>query len=162
MNRGRLNPPKTPKKEFRVLTPEEAQRLLDAAESDRFYALYVLAVMWGLREGELLGLKWEDIDLDRGTLQVKRQLQWVKADEEKETGGKKKRTPPKWVLTEPRSAKSRRVVTLPALAVTALKRHKARQTEERLRPGEAWQDLGLVFTTEVGTPVHKSNPRHPD
>lgn len=152
-----VDPPKTAKKEFRVLTPEEAQRFLDAAEGDRFYALYVLAVMCGLREGELLGLKWEDVDLDRGVLQVKRQLQWVKAEEGKDIDGKKRRTPTKWVLTEPKSAKSRRVVTLPALAVAALKKHKACQTEERLRLGEAWQDLGLVFTTEAGTPVHKSN-----
>jgi len=153
-----VDPPKVPKKEFKPLSPEEAQRFLAAAEGDRFHALYVLAVTCGLRQGELLGLKWEDLDLERGTLQVRRQLQWVKAEgEERERG--KKRTEPKWVLTEPKSAKSRRVVSLPAVAVAALKRHKARQTEERLRLGEVWQDLGFVFCTCVGTPESPSNLR---
>lgn len=150
-----VDPPKVPKKEFRPLSPEEAQRFLAAAEGDRFYALYVLAVTCGLRQGELLGLKWEDLDLERGTLQVRRQLQWVRAEGEERKG--KKRAEPKWVLTEPKSAKSRRVVTLPAVAVAALKRHKTRQTEERLRLGEVWQDYGFVFTTPIGTPQDASN-----
>ncbi len=152
-----VDAPKVPKKEFAPLSPEEAQKLLAAAEGDRFYALYVLAVTCGLRQGELLGLKWEDLDLERGTLQVRRQLQWVKAEGEQRKG--KKRAEPKWVLTEPKSAKSRRVVSLPAVAVAALKRHKTRQTEERLRLGEVWQDLGFVFTTSVGTPESPSNLR---
>lgn len=150
-----VDPPKVPKKEFRPLSPEEAQRFLAAAEGGRFYALYVLAVTCGLRQGELLGLKWEDLDLERGVLQVRHQLQWVRAEGEERKG--KKRAEPKWVLTEPKSAKSRRVVTLPAVAVAALKRHKARQTEERLRLGEVWQDLGFVFTTPIGTPQDASN-----
>lgn len=150
-----VDPPKVPKKEFTPLSPEEAQRFLVAAEGDRFYALYVLAITCGLRQGELLGLKWEDIDLERGTLQVRRQLQWVRAEGEERMG--RKRVEPKWVLTEPKSAKSRRVVTLPAVAVAALKKHKVRQMEERLRLGEVWQDLGFVFTTPIGTPQDASN-----
>ena len=151
-----VDAPRVPKKEFTPLSPEEAQRFLAAAEGDRFYALYVLAVTCGLRQGELLGLKWEDIDAEQGALQVRRQLQWVKAEKEE---GDRKRTPPNWVLTEPKSAKSRRVVTLPALAVAALKKHKARQGEEKLKMGEVWQDLGFVFTTPIGTPEDASNLR---
>ena len=143
-----VDAPRVPKKEMRVLTPEEAQRFLAAAEGDRFHALYVLAVTCGLRQGELLGLKWEDVNLERGTLQVRRQPQWVRAEGEERKGKKR---------AEPKSAKSRRVIVLPAVAVAALKRHKVRQTEERLRLGEVWQDYGFVFTTEIGTPVHKSN-----
>ena len=150
-----VDAPRVPKKEMRVLTPEEAQRFLAAAEGDRFYALYVLAVTCGLRQAELLALRWEDLELERGTLQVRRQLQWVKAEGEQRKG--KKRAEPKWVLTEPKSAKSRRVVVLPTIAVDALKKHRVRQMEERLRLGEVWQDYGFVFTTETGTPVHKSN-----
>lgn len=152
-----VDAPRVPKREFTPLSPEEAQRLLAAAEGDRFHALYVLAVTCGLRQGELLGLKWEDVDLERGTLQVKRQLQWVKAEEERKGG--RKRPEPKWVLTEPKSAKSRRVVSLPAVAVAALKKHKAAQAEERLRMGEVWQDLGFVFCTSIGTPESPSNLR---
>lgn len=138
--------PKIPRKEMRALAPEEAVRLLEAAESDRLHALYVLAVACGLRQGELFGLKWEDVDLERGTLTVRRQLQWLRVN------GK---TQP--VFTEPKSAKSRRTVALPSVAMTALRRHRVRQAEERLRLGEAWQDYGLVFTTEIGTPLLKGN-----
>ena len=70
-----VDPPKVPQKEFRPLSPEQAGRLLEAAEGDRFYALYVLAITCGLRQGELLGLTWENVDLDKGTLQVRYQLQ---------------------------------------------------------------------------------------
>lgn len=152
-----VDPPKVPKKEFKPLSPEEAQRFLAAAEGDRFHALYVLAVTCGLRQGELLGLKWEDLDLERGVLQVRHQLQWVRAEGEERKG--KKRAEPKWVLTEPKSAKSRRVVSLPAVAVAVLKKHKAAQAEERLRMGEVWQDLGFVFCTSIGTPESPSNLR---
>ncbi|HHY38438.1 MAG TPA: hypothetical protein GX507_05870 [Clostridia bacterium] len=57
-----VDPPRVPKKEFRPLTPEEAVKFLEAAAEDRFHALYVLAIACGLRLGELLGLRWEDLD----------------------------------------------------------------------------------------------------
>lgn len=144
-----VDAPKVPKKEFTPLSPEEAQRFLAAAEGDRFYALYVLAVVCGLRQAELLALRWGDLNLEEGTLQVRHQLQWRKRKDGEEG--------PAWVLTEPKSAKSRRVVTLPAVAVAALKKHKVRQMEERLRLGEVWQEHGLVFPSEIGTPMQPSN-----
>ena len=150
-----VDPPKVSKKEFRPLSPEEAGRFLEAAEDDRFYALYVLAITCGLRQGELLGLTWENVDLDKGTLQVRYQLQWVK--QEPAISGKRKE--PTWVLTEPKSAKSRRTVTLPQVAVQALKTHRVQQVAEKLRLGEVWQDFGFVFTTPIGTPQDASNLR---
>lgn len=134
--------PKVPRKEMRTFTPEEAARFLEAARNDRLYPLYVLAVTCGLRQGELLGLKWEDVDLKAGILQVKRQLQWIK-------GG--------FIFREPKSTKSRRTITLPTLALSTLKKHRKIQAQERLALGEAWQDYGLVFCTEIGTPLNPSN-----
>ena len=63
---------------MRPLTPQQARTLLDAVRRDRMEALYVLAVTTGLRQGELLGLKWEDVDLDAGTLRVRRTLTTAK------------------------------------------------------------------------------------
>jgi integrase len=138
--------PKVETKEFHALTKEEADRLLKAAEGDRLYALYVLAVACGLRFGELLGLRWEDIDLGAGRLTVNHQLQGT------EDG--------RPVLTAPKTAKSRRTITLPGTALAALRKHRSRQLEERLRLGEVWQDYGLVFCSEVGTALRESNVRN--
>ena len=150
-----VDPPKVPQREFRPLSPEQAGRFLEAAENDRFYGLYVLAITCGLRQGELLGLTWENVDLDKGILQVRYQLQWVKKEAQKSG----KREEPTWVLTEPKSAKSRRTVILPQVAVQALKKHRAQQAAEKLKMGEVWQDCGFVFTTPIGTPQDASNLR---
>lgn len=134
-----VNPPRVPRKEFRPLSPEEVSRFLEAAKDDRLYALYVLAVSCGLRLGELLGLKWDDVDLAKGAIRVARQLQWIKG-----TGP---------VFSEPKSAKARRTIVLPANVQAVLRRHRTRQAEERLKLGDVWQDWGLVFTTTIGTPL---------
>ena len=142
-----VNAPRpTPKEEMRTLSAEEARRLLEAASSagDRLEALYVLAVHTGMRQGELLALKWEDIDLEAATLQVRRTLT--------KNGGR--------LLTgEPKTAKGRRKIQLTAASVDALKRHRKRQNEERLAAGELWQDNGLVFASEAGTLVNPTNLR---
>jgi integrase len=128
--------PKLTKKEIQPLDREQAQAFLEAARVDRLEALYVLAVSAGLRQGELLGLKWDDIDFGRGTLQVRRSLSRTK-------DGTK--------FVPPKSAKSRRSITLTASAVEALKRHRAVQDEEKL--GTAWEEEGLVFPNDSGRPM---------
>jgi len=145
-----VDTPKVESKEFRPLTLEETKKFLDAAREDRLYALYVLAVTCGLRFGELLGLKWEDVDLEGRRLTVKNQLRWLPGPEGKSEP----------CLIPPKTQKSRRTVPLPDVAVFALKRHKTEQGKERLRAGEVWQDWGLVFTTEIGTPLDPSNVRN--
>jgi len=97
-----------------------------------------MAVHCGLREGELLGLKWEDVDLEVGTLQVRR----TPSDEE---------------FTPPKTAKSRRSVGLTPTAVEALKRHSKRQAQEMVRADTLYQDQDLVFTSLVGTPLSRRN-----
>jgi len=136
---SKVDPPKVRQEEITRLTAEQASKLLDVIrnERDRFEALYVLALTTGLRIGELLGLKWSDIDLDARRLRVSRQLQCSE-------GG--------LIFTEPKAA-SRRTVDLPASTVEALKRHRKRQVEETLKAGGAYQDNDLVFAGDLGGPI---------
>ncbi|HEY8477997.1 MAG TPA: site-specific integrase [Chloroflexota bacterium] len=134
-----VNPPKVTKPELRVLTPEEARRFLAAVAGHRLEALFTLALTTGMRQGELLGLKWQDVDLEMGVVRVRRALQRLRR-----VG---------FVEVEPKSATSRRAARLVPLAVTALRRHRARQLEERLQAGTAWEDRDLVFCTEHGRPL---------
>ena len=97
----------------------------------------MLALTTGLRIGELLGLKWSDIDLDARRLRVSRQLQ-------RGEGGV--------IFTEPKAA-SRRTVDLPASTVEALKRHRKRQVEETLKAGGAYLDNDLLFAGDLGGPI---------
>lgn len=135
--------PKGPKKEVRALTPEEQELFLRALEGERLRAAFLVLLFAGLRRGELLALTWEDIDLSNGTLQVRRNL--VRTKEHGLT------------FTEPKTKTSRRVVPLPASLVAELRVHKTQQAKEKLQAGEAWQDHGLVFTTEFGTPIEPRN-----
>src|SRR5215217_5620135 len=133
---------------MKCLSHEQARLLLDTARGDRFEALYVLAVTTGLRQGELLGLKWEDMDLEAKSLSVRRTLSAAKEGP---------------IFTTPKSPKSRRKVTLTEGAVEVLKRHRQRQLEESKMVGAKWQDNGLVFCSVVGTPMSRyrlHNPRH--
>jgi integrase len=125
------------KKEIRPLDAEQTRTLLDTARGDRLEALYVVAVTAGMREGELLGLKWEDLDLDSGKLAVRRSLSITKDG-------------PAYEL--PKNGKGRSI-KLSARAVEALKRHKAAQNEERLGLGTLWQDHGLIFPGHAGQPM---------
>jgi integrase len=131
------------KEEIRPLLPEQIKRFLEAANGERFYALYVLAIHTGLRQGELLGLRWEDVDLEARTLCVRRTLSGAE-------GG----CP---VFGAPKTAKSRRSVGLTQRAVEVLERHRAIQEEERSRLGPFWKNTGLVFRSTTSTPVNRHN-----
>lgn len=128
------------KKEINPLTPDQAKAFLDAARKDRFYALYVVAVQYGLRQGELLGLKWSDLDLDAGTLQVQRT--------QSESGVGR-------IEERPKNGKGRRI-ELSQSVCEVLRGHRKAQIEER-REARSYDDYGLVFATERGTPVNSSN-----
>lgn len=103
--------PRVEKKAMQVWTDEQARRFLDAATGDRFQAAYVLALTTGMREGEILGLQWGDVDLAAGTLSVQRAVQEVRS---------------RVVVGEPKSKKSRRLIALPELATAALKDQRER------------------------------------
>jgi integrase len=120
----------------------EALRLFDVINGERLEALYVLALTTGLRRGELLALRWDDIDLGSRQLHVRRALQRVDG---------------KLQVAEPKTSSSRRTVVLPRLAVRHLQEHKKRQDAERQALGKAWRDHGLVFASSIGTPVEPRN-----
>ena len=124
---------------------EQAKALLDAASGDRLEALYVLAVHTGMREGELLGLKWEDVDLERGVLRLRRALV--------REGGKTS-------LGDLKTPKSRRSVRLTRAAAEALSSRLECQIKEMERMGSLYQPGGLVFATESGNLINPSNLRN--
>jgi integrase len=123
--------PKPYQREITVLTPEEVKRLLAAARGDRLECVYVLAATCGLRQGECLGLRFEDVDFDRGTLRIRRTL-W-----------RNRAYPPK-------TPRSRRTIKLPEITPDALKRHA-----ESNRGGGGW-----MFPTKHGNPVNAQNFLH--
>jgi integrase len=134
-------PPKPNPEEIRPLDSEQAKRILEASRGDRLEALYVLAVTAGLRVGELLGLKWEDVDLDTGVLRVRR------------TRSRAKTGP---TFTAPKNGKGRQL-RLTRRAVEALKSHKAAQNTERLKIESLWMEDNLVFCTHAGRPLDFRN-----
>ncbi len=140
-----VKPPQPSREEMHPLTPDEAKHFLKTAHDtgDRLEALYVLAVHTGLRQGELLGLKWDDVDLEGGSLQVRRTLAITKDGP---------------VLTAPKTTGSRRSVKLTNAATTALRSHLKRQLAEIDKVGSLWNPGeydGLIFASETGEPLDR-------
>ncbi len=138
--------PRPTPKEMHPLSAPEVRRLLVAATGDRLEALYVLAVHTGMRRGELLGLKCEDVDLDSAAVRVLRTQ--TRTDNGRRLS-----------LGEPKTTKSRRTVRLAPRALEALRSHRARQAEEKLKSGSLFQDQSLVFAGEGGGLINPSNLR---
>lgn len=124
------------------MSEEHAGRFLDAARRDRYFALWAMLLMGGLRPSEALGLLWSAVDLDEGRVQVERSLQRV---------GKG------WKLKRPKTAKARRVVALPPVAAQALRDWRRKQAEERLLLRAEYEDHGFVFANPFGKPLHRDN-----
>ena len=125
-----------------TLSAENVGAFFSAASQDRFGALYVLTVTSSLRPGELLALKREDVDLEAGALSVRRS---VSEDE----GGP-------IIREETKTSSGRRLELLP-VADEALKKHRLRQNEERVRYRGLWRDLGLIFPSTTGTIMRRNN-----
>jgi integrase len=144
-NAASVKAPRPEKPEIKPLSPDQARKLVATAReiADRYEALYVLALHCGLRAGELLGLKWSDVDFSgpTATVQVRRTLS------ETRTGHK---------FEKPKNGKGRSV-EFSQKATEALRSHRARQGEERLRVGSLWQDNGLMFPTTTGTTTSGTN-----
>jgi integrase len=122
-----VEPPQPAPKEMRPLSPAEARRLLDAARGDRFEALYVLAVATGMRQGELLALRWHDVDLENASISVRRTLT--------RDGGRV-------AIGEPKTKKSRRSIRLTTQATEALKEHLKLQLRDVEILGDRYDDRG--------------------
>jgi integrase len=133
-----VDPPRVIAPERAALTPDAARRILKVARGDRLEALWVLALATGLRMGELLALRWSDVDREAGTIVVRHAL--VRA------GGR-------YVLDDPKTPRSRRTIVLPHFARRVLDEHRRRQLEERLAAGATAGD-GLVFVSPAGRPIN--------
>lgn len=126
-------------KAMRTWTPEELRSFLEHVADDPYCAAFVLAASTGMRRGEVLGVRWQDIDLDRRRLAIRQTI--ISIDYRVQIG-------------EPKTARGRRSVALDSGTITALRAHRAAQNQLKLKLGEAYQDQGLVFCREDGTPVH--------
>jgi integrase len=142
--------PKHARRAIAPLDVEQAAAFLTVAKTHRLSALFTSALACGLRLGEATGLRWDDVNLETGEVQIRQQLQVVKGA---------------LVLQPLKTAKSRRTLILPQVCLDALRAHRTRQREERLKAGAAYRDTGLVFTTyatrgkgrSVGGGLHPRN-----
>ena len=134
-----VDAPSVQRVEVQPLTVEECRALLAAARNRRNAARWSVALALGLRQGEALGLAWDAVDLDAGTLTVRQALQ-------RQRGGG-------LVIVPPKSRAGRRVVGLPRPLVAALRQHSEAQAREREAAGSLWVESGLVFASVVGKPI---------
>lgn len=138
-----VEPPRAPRRELPATTPEQARAVIAAADATPLGPFVRLALMTGMRRGELLGLRWSDVDLERGELHVQQTVQRI--------------TGLGMVFRQPKTRLSRRSVALSGEAVSLLRRHRLAQVEGRLLAGPAYQDANLVFATGIGTPLEPGN-----
>jgi len=139
--------PKARRTDIKTIGPGEVRELIEAAlaEDSPYGDCAVLALHTGLRLGELLGLRWEDVDLERGHVRVRRSLQHLPGQERE--------------FREPKTARGRRTIPLGATAISVLERLRRRQIEERLASGPGYKNEALVLATSVGTPLNGGNVR---
>lgn len=130
--------PRPDRREVQAVTTDDVWRVLGAFEGSRLYPLVYTAVMTGCRRGELLALRWSDIDMTRGAISINRTLEELSATQV--------------VFTEPKTARSRRSIPVSADVIAVLQKHQVRLAKEKLEAGELYEDNGLVFPTERGRP----------
>ena len=135
-------PPKAAQNEMKFWKPEEAMRFLEFAKPHRLHALFFVALLTGLRSGELRALRWQDIDLTNKRLSVQRNLSQINGVYHFDT---------------PKTRNSRRIVFFADDTVAVLQKHLERQNAEKIYVGAAWQNPELVFASEVGTPLEQRN-----
>lgn len=137
-----VDPPRYERPEVQPLSMEQISQFLGSIKGDRLEALYLVTIALGLREGEVLGLKWDAINWEARTLRVRTALQRVEG---------------RLQLVEPKTARRRRTLSMPEIVITALRAYRLRQLEEKLLAGERWQETGMVFTPFIGTPIDARN-----
>lgn len=139
-----VDAPRVPKHEVEPLTVSEASVLMVRCDSEAYGTMFKVALSLGLRKGEVVGLRWQDVDFDNATLSVRYQITGLRQ------GGK-------LIQTELKTKKSRRLLRLPAVLAAALKAQRTAQLELRMKAGDKWIDNGLVFTNSLGGPVDPRN-----
>jgi integrase len=136
-------PPKEPDIEMDILNGSQVSRLLIAAQGHRLEALFHLAVISGMRQMELLGLQWNDLDWIKQTLKIERQLLKPDGDGVK--------------FSAPKTRYGKRSIALGTKMIEILRKHYEHQQADQLKACEAWKEYGLIFTTINGTPIHPRN-----
>lgn len=129
----------------RTWTGEEIAHFLEATAGSRYLPLWRLIATTGLRRGEALGLRWDDVDLDKACLSINRTLVQIGDYRSGETGV---------AWGTPKTARGRRTVSIDPETIALLRAHRARLREERLEAGAAYAEQGLVFPTRTGDPLH--------
>jgi integrase len=142
-------PPRRKRPGLRVFTPEQAQKFIQTSETYRLGPLYCTMLALGVRLGEALALRWEDVSLDHATAHVTRAIQRIELPDGTS----------ELQFVEPKSDKSYRMVVIPASIVVMLGKHRAAQNRERLLVGARWRSGGLVFASTIGTPLDERNVR---
>lgn len=137
-----VDPPRSRRQPVTVLTPEQAKAFVKTIKGDRMEPLYLAALTLGLREGEVLGLRWQNINFESGTLRVEYGLQRIEK---------------KLQLVPPKTERSRRTLKMPAVLISAFRAHRVRQLESKLAAGSEWQEMDFVFATRHGTPLDARN-----
>jgi len=133
-----VDAPRIPRPQVRALDTDGARKLLQAAQGHRFEAIIALAVMLGMRRGEILGLRWADVSFEERTLHVHQAVQRIGRTVQ---------------ATEVKTDRSRRTLALPDNVIRTLRLRRAQQAQERLLAGGQWQDQDLVFTGPNGAPL---------
>lgn len=137
-----VDPPSIRKKEITTLDTKDVNHFLGIAKQDRYYISFLIAITTGLRRGEILGLRWKDVDFESKALSIRKNLVILNN---------------KPTLQDPKTKDSSRFVTLPSLVINALIEHKRIQDEEKQMIGDDYNTLDLVICTSVGTPVGPRN-----
>lgn len=140
-----VEPPRAARREIRTVTPAQARAVVGAAAETSIGPFVRLALLTGMRRGELLGLRWADVDLEGGALHVQQTAQRILGQG--------------IIFRQPKTRLSRRSIALSPDAVAVLRQHRRRQAEARLLAGSAYGDRDLVFATGLGTPVEPGNLR---
>lgn len=134
--------PKVETQQFQVFTEEQARTFLSATKGHPYEALFYMALITGLRKGELLGLMWSDVDWQKGVLKVERQLQqayWSSAE-----------------LVPTKTRSGRRQIKLGKDGLAILGAHHQKQESQKIQAGDGWKENGMIFTTGVGTYIDQT------
>ncbi|MCH5186450.1 MAG: site-specific integrase, partial [Oscillospiraceae bacterium] len=142
--------PRDKPKEMRVLTPQEQKKLMKILQDDRMGNMYLFALFTGLRRGEILALKWSDVDWEQKVIRVERSLSRVK-----DYGNSKKKT--KLVVEEPKTLKSKRIIPMFDYLTEILENQKKQQKIDKDKSYGMYEDNDIIFATELGLMIDPGN-----
>ncbi|MFF7078652.1 tyrosine-type recombinase/integrase [Streptomyces lavendulae] len=137
-----VEPPKVDSREMDPWSLQETLDFLAAARTDPLYPAFVIAIALGFRRGEIVGLRWENVDLDKREVRVRTQRQRVGGEAYED---------------DPKGRRRRQTLPLPGICVAPLRWQRMKQAAQREKAGDAWEETGYVFTTRTGRPIEPRN-----